>query len=507
MAAQGEYLENYDFSGGLNSNDPESLVADNQAIDLRNINLLDRGFEKRRGDSAFNSSAMVSGSTAIVGLGYMKYNSGTEFLNAVAGATFQTSSGLTGTMTNKTGAVTITSAQSNFWYPVNFNDLQIWFGGAPDAPFKYDGGAGNAAALGGSPPSARFVFGANNRIFGLSTSANPSRIFWPILSNPEDWTGTGSGNADVTVNDGEALQCGVVLDTDTAILFKNSSTHVMFLTRAPFPIFQLQRGIGIAGRNAFVNVNGTIFFITPSRRMKSTRDGSTFQDYPSWVDDLWDGTNSDNIPYIQGVYYQALEQIIWTVASGSSTKNNIAIIWDLRRKCWLYHPTGFDCNVMAIIQNRRLFAGHYDGKIYEKDKSGILNDASETSPGAIEAYWRSKWFAKNGPAGITHPHWIDHVVTSQTVGSFDASYGFDFVPDQSTSSFSQTGGSSLWDTALWDTATWGGETSLVGRQFVYGRGNYFNVKIGNDNESEPLVYQGYGLQMRPSRARKVLQGT
>jgi hypothetical protein len=46
---------------------------------------------------------MVSGSTAITGLGYIKFNSGTEYLNAVAGTKFYTSAGINGTMTDTTG--------------------------------------------------------------------------------------------------------------------------------------------------------------------------------------------------------------------------------------------------------------------------------------------------------------------------------------------------------------------------------------------------------------------
>jgi hypothetical protein len=36
-----------------------------------------------------------------------------------------------------------------------------------------------------------------------------------------------------------------------------------------------------------------------------------------------------------------------------------------------------------------MFAGHYNGKIYEKYVSSVFSDASETSPGAINGYWRS----------------------------------------------------------------------------------------------------------------------
>jgi hypothetical protein len=212
--------------------------------------------------------------------------------------------------------------------------LQIWFGGAPDVPFKYSG-SGNAVVLGGTPPSAATAFAANNRVFAISTAANPSRIYWPIIGNPEDWTGAGSGNADVSASDGEALQCGILNGPDTAILFKNSSTHLMALTRAPFPIYQLQKGTGIAGRNAWAYANGTIYFITPGCRLRSTSDGVNFETFPNDINDIFDSINPNRIANIYGQYYPGLEWVIFLVSTGSSTTNNYAIVWDLRHKCFL----------------------------------------------------------------------------------------------------------------------------------------------------------------------------
>src|SRR5439155_8063637 len=139
------------------------------------------------------------------------------------------------------------------------------------------------------------------------------------------------------------------------------STHMMFLTKAPFPIYQLQKGVGAAGRYAIVNVNGVIYFVTPSRRMKSTVDGKNFEVYPTNVDDLWDSINTTRVAFIVGQYYPNLDQIHWYVSTGSSSTNNGCIIWDLRRKAWLYHSTGFKANVACLAQNRRLFTGHYNG--------------------------------------------------------------------------------------------------------------------------------------------------
>ncbi len=78
MGANGPNVELKDFSGGLNTFDPEYIGDLKSSPDLDNIILLDTGFKKRNGDAAWNSSAMVSGATAVQGAGYIKFDSGTE---------------------------------------------------------------------------------------------------------------------------------------------------------------------------------------------------------------------------------------------------------------------------------------------------------------------------------------------------------------------------------------------------------------------------------------------
>lgn len=506
MAANGPSIQLNDFSGGLNTFDPEYVSPLNQSPDLDNLIILDKGFKKRNGDSTWNSSAMVSTSTAIAGMGYIKFNSGSEFLNAVAGTKFFTDAGLSGTMSDATGSVTITSGQNNIWTPVIYNNLQLWWGGAPDGPFKYSG-SGNISAVGGSPPSAFTAFVANNRVFPISTVANPSRLFWSVLGDPEDYAGAGSGNSDVNKSDGEALQCGVVVGPDTAILFKNTSTHLAILTRQPFPVYQLQKGIGISGRNAYAYANGVIYFVTPGLRMKSTVDGVNFQTYPNDINDIWDTINPTRVPYIQGQYYQPLEWIIFNVSTGSSTQNNYLIIWDIERKCFLRCTTGFKSNVLTLVQNRRLFGGHYNGKMYEKLKATVFSDGSETSPGAINAYWRTPYSGLSTEIDVTvHPIYVDIVALAETSSNLTASYGFDFTGPTTSQSFSLIAQGSLWDVALWDTGVWGGQNAIVITDFILGRGNLFSYTMANNTASQGFTVQGTTVRLKKDGARKVMAG-
>lgn len=502
MSARGPSVEIDDFSPGLNTFDPEYLSPVGQSPDLDNIILLDKGFKKRNGDSAFNSSAMASGA-AVTGGGYVQFNSGTEFLNAVAGSKFFTSTGLTGTMADATGALTITASATNYWTPVIFNNLQIWFGGAPDAPFKYSG-SGNAAVLGGSPPSAYTAFVANNRIFALGTAAAPSTVYWPILNNPEDWAGAGSGNASVNTSDGEGLQCGIVIGPDVALLFKKSSSHMMVLTRQPFPIYQLQKGIGVAGRQAFAFAHGVTYIVSPGRRMYSTVNGTDFQTYPNDINDIWDSINSTQISNIVGYYNQALERIEWMVSTGSNTTKNYCIIWDIKRQCFLRNTTGFKCNMAFTVQNRRFFAGHYNGVVYEKYVSTTYNDASETSPGIVDAYWRSPFKNTGGLDMTVDPLYFTVASLNEIATALELSYGFDFTTNLKTQTSSIVSPGGKWDVAVWDVDMWGGQNGVTSRMYVNGRGNLFSLKVRNAVASQGYTIQGISVRLKSDKARKEL---
>lgn len=502
MSGNGQNIELFDYTGGRNSADPEMLVPLNQAIDLQNINLLDRGFKKRNGNQTFNSTAMVSANTPVVGLGYVKFNSGFEYLNAIAGSKFFYNQSLTGTMSDGTGTLTITSGANFIWTPLVFNDTQIWVGGGPDAPISFVSGATSATALAGTPPQGTTGFVANNRVFIISDSAGPSTVYWCALNTPTDWSGSGSGNNLVGKLDGERLLFGVPIDTDVAIMFKNSSTHMMVLTSAPFPVYQLQKGVGAAGPWSYVSANGTVYFITPQRRMKSTRDGRTFNDFPDGMNDVWDQVSTSRLPFVYGIYYPSLYQIHWLVTVGAGSTNNATIIWDLRRNAWLYHPTGFKAVVGCMAQNRRLFTGHYNGKLYEQDKSGKYTDDSE-SGGVIDAYWRWPWMKGTGLSETIHPIWADFAFDTETAGTVDISYGFNFTGDQVTQTVSIQAAGGLWDSAVWGTDVWGGQTSTVQRVTVQGRGNTYNMRIRHNGTQAGFTFQGASLSLRGDRGRKI----
>ena len=483
----------FDFSGGLNTNAPVTSLPFNQAIDLQNINLLTSGgFEKRRGNSEFNASAMNSGAN-VQGIGYYRQSDSDDFLMAIAGAKIFKADSLDGTMDDITGAVAITAAQNNIWTHSVMNDLSIFVGGAPDAPIKYSG-AGNAAALGGTPPNGSFGIQLNNYFFIGNTAANPSRIQWSIFGNPEDWSGTGSGSQDVSKNDGDTLVGAAALQNDRLILFKQNSIYELIVRNPPFPLFPKIIGTGACGKSAIVVVDGIIYFITPEPRMKAF-DGYKIIDFPDAIDDVWNGLNTSRLAYIQGIYNKRLRQIWWICSNGAATANNYCIVWDLERKCWLRNTSGYGMNVIGLAQERRIFGGAYNGKIYELDKSSSYTDASE-STASINGYWRSGWFDIQSMIQNKYLPYVDINIVGQTSGTFSFSYGFDFAADRKTESRTMVSAGDKWDQFLWNVGLWGGQTDVSRLIFTKGKGKFFQYLLMNNNNNERFQVNGIEIPFK-----------
>lgn len=485
-----------DFTGGLNTKSPPSVIKQNQALYLSNLNIFSYGgFEKRYGNSEFNSSAMNSGAN-VQGLGYFRTALGTDYLMVICGAKIFKSDNLDGTMDDITGAVTITAGQNNLWTHTQMNNLSIFVGGsysAPDAPIKYNG-AGNAAALGGTPPSGLFCFSANNRAFIGSTAANRSRLYWSIVGNPEDWSGTGSGNQDIHKDDGDDLIGGVPIGLDTVLLFKQNSIYAMSIQASPFPVFPLFFKEGAVSRHGIVSVGDLTYFITPEPRMKAT-NGSQIFDFPSDIDDIWDGLEKDRLQYIQGIYYKRLNQILWMCSSDGATTNDICIIWDVARKCWLYHPTGFGMNAAVVASDRKLYTGGYNGKIYLQDDSSTYDDASESAT-PVSAEWRSGWMDISDFTSRKIPLYVEVNARTQESGTFEFSYGFDFSEDIRTEIISQTEQSgAVFGSAVYGVFRFGGVTDFTKMVLLKGSGKFIQFYIKNNNAGEALAINGISVSL------------
>ncbi len=480
---KGKYFSIRDFKGGYCGNLPSDQLEANQANDLDNIILAPGGlgWRSRLGNSKLNSVAMNSGAN-VQGIGYLLQADGDNWLMAVCGDKLFSSSSISGTMSDVTGAASITAGANNKWDFVTYNDAILGFGGsptAPNAPFTWSG-SGTATLLGGTAPSAYGAFSTNNRVFAFRTAASPSTIYWSIIGSATDFAGSGSGSAVIgSLSDNQKITAAVVISTNYLIVFKENSTYQMVISSSPFPSYTLFDTVGCVGKRAAVNIDGTVYFVTANKRMQST-NGETLAEYPNTADDLWNSVDTSTLEYTEGFREKGADydHLVWIVTI-SSTKR--AIVWDLLNKCWLRHTTGYKMNTVTRIDTGAVYMGGTDGFIYKPNQAATYADASEVAPGTITAYWRTGWLNEGTLDQIVQVQKLTAMFKTKASGSITIYYGFNFLPDTKNFTLSQVATSS--------------EARTQRSSMLTGRGNTVQFKIQQssaaiDTEISGLLLNG-----------------
>ena len=493
MSFRGKYLKIDDFSGGDCSALPDALLGPSQARQMDNIFILPEGlgFRSRGVTSYANPTEFGSAdSYPVIGVGMLEASSGTSYVLAIKkGKAYGATAGdlRTTTFVDRTGAVSIATAGTTSaertgyrWSFCQHNDLLIGFGGpstAPDAPFKWVGGANNIAALGGTPPSARFGFSASNRVFAGSTAADPATLYWSTLGNPEDWTGTGSGSVVVgNLDDGEPIEAACLLRNNLALIFKKNSIYQVDLSFAPFAPVLLFNGVGAEGVNSVTVADGLAYFVTPQKKLMAT-DGNKIKPIP---------TNTSNLqrmfygsPLVfrlrsrKGTTFSSAEFdciVVCGLSSGGDGDTVVSsVAWDINNECWLYFSTGYQFISGAMKQSTGYYYGGWSnqGRVFYPEYNMIISllatDDTGVSSGAINCFWTSGWLKLALVDEITRiMRFGVQTMTTESV-SYNATltYGYDFGSLSKSASLQVSGGAVV---------------PIHSDAFLSGRGKYFSFK-------------------------------
>lgn len=476
MAYTGKYFKIDDFGGGYCGNYPSSELAPNQAMSLDNIVVLPegKGFRSRGASTRVNATEFgTANAYPVIGLGVLPITNTNDNVLAVKnGKAYGSSTVLltrdSATFTDRTGGVTISSGGAAStettgykWYFVTFNGKLIGFGGPytnPDAPFKWAGETNNIAALGGSPPSAAFCFTANNRVFACRTAAAPSTLYWSILANAEDWTGSGSGSTAIgTLGDDTPITGACELSQNLALVFKRGAIYSVSLTAAPFSSQLLFQGVGCGHFSSLIVVDGVAYFIDPSSKQMKATDGSQVFSFPLTAGDLFSSYSATHYTTVARETGTDYDWIIWSMANVPQ-----AVVWDLRNKCWLYHSKGYNFSSAAHLSTGPLIYGYYNvGRV------GIISTDLSTDDfdgsASVVSKWRSGWMNPGNFDTPVRPTRLVLNADALASTTLTISYGFDFTADSRSATFSLTPDS--------------GDAQVLRRAFITGRGNVFQYYI------------------------------
>lgn len=388
------------FIGGLNTKASAITLPPDQMSAAQNVQILYGDLMKRKGSIAINATPFAS-SAAVHGLADWQTAAGQRYFVITAGTKIGQMADLGGTFSDVTGSVTITSGQNNQSIFASLNNLLVRCGGVtPDAPIKWSG-TGNAAALGGSPPTGNLCRTVNNFMFISGIGATPSRFYWSNVSDPETWN---SANfAEYRKNDGDVITAlsGIY---QTVVIFKrrcigNFNTIPPSSAASPTlgPLTTSIEGTGCVGAQAHDQLpDGRIVFLAPNAHVY-IYDGITIEDISdpeppkSNIQPTLDALPVGRLQYAVIRVYPTRKQVWISVTVGADTTNSTIYVYDYSISAWVSSFIGIAANVMCSVIDTRstpshpiiITTGNYAGTAYEQDK-GSTN--AEDPAGAIDGY-------------------------------------------------------------------------------------------------------------------------
>lgn len=252
-------------------------------------------------------------------------------------------------------------------------------------PHKFD--MTTYTTLGGGAPPFSISCAHYNLVFAAGDPNNPSRLYWCVPDDPEDWTGVGSGSLDVKIGDGDAIT-GLVSYKGTLIIFKGpykGSIHRLNgAVEADFVLSPLSTsGVTAAWQNSIFQFADDIGFVSPRGTVHSLSATDRFGDLTNAYLSLpINNYLKSHLNYTRHRYWWAVNnpstgQVFITVSKAGSPINNQLLVMDYRFMSmgessprWSYWDY-FNAQSLALSteygNQHRILAGDDEGNIWKLD--------------------------------------------------------------------------------------------------------------------------------------------
>lgn len=312
---------------------PFLLEADNVIYEF------DGGPHKMPGTSRLNSSAMESGAD-VKGL-YDFWITGTSFAPAQhrlchVGTTIKRDDA-DGTFTNLFTGLEVDKVPDY----TSFEDIVVIASDSTvDVPKSWDGTT--AQDLAGTPPNFAFSTVHKNRIWAAGDASNPSRLYYAISLNPEDWIGGGSGTIDIDPDDGDRIT-GIISHRNELWVFKGphkGSIHRITGSAPtgadPFARKIFIRGIGCVAHNTLFEFGNDVGFMWSDGTIHSLAATDAFGDFneaalsrPIHVY-LREHLTFNRLTHAHAVNWSDLGIVLFAVPIDASSQPNMVLMMDYR---------------------------------------------------------------------------------------------------------------------------------------------------------------------------------
>ena len=272
-----------------------------------------------------------------------------------------------------------------------FDDLLIIASDSTvDVPKSYD--QSTVQDLAGSPPNFAFSETHKNRHWAAGNAAVPSRLYFSVNVDPEDWVGSGSGTIDIDPDDGDVITA-IASHKDELWVFKGpykGSIH-RITGSAPtgtdtFARTTFINGLGAVGHNTLFRFGDDLGFMSPDGLIHSLNATAAFGDFHeatlsrpinSWIREH---VNNSRLKHAWAQTFDEYGVVLLSLPIDSSTNNNIILMMDYRFLAldepvrWAPWPA-FEMGALGRVVDSNvpaIFAGGNDGfvrKMFQPNRS------------------------------------------------------------------------------------------------------------------------------------------
>lgn len=386
-----------------------------------------------------------------------------------------------GTLTNRTGAITITDGADNLWQFINHqqgaNKYMIGVNGT-DAPFKWDG-SGNAEVLAGSPPNFHSIAKYHDTVFG----SDEENVYFSATGDPETWdTGEWVIPFEHTVtrviDNGNKLAC----------FFRKGTGSVQGYDILDFVAEEVEiRNVGCVGRLAATNVqfgkNFTKAIATVGEDGIWLIDES-FGSQKLFGDRFFEDLNRANL-HKSIVAYSHTDRLLYVALPKDDTENDYLIIIDMDTgAAW----PGPDIHTNSIRSMATMNDDSGNPFVYFVDNNGYAfkfnkdtkNYHTGSATQAIDFRWKSKNYDLKDiylMRGL--------IMLADAVGDYNVTvsvgFGLDLSDGDSGTITLESDGDLLGSTFILGASTLGGSGYVFNHlSGVYAFGRFMTIALEND---------------------------
>lgn len=499
------HYEFRDFSGGLNDDDNPAGLRINEFAQLLNAYWRGNNLRTRMGYEKHPQTTAITGTPAITGLYDFVFAEGDskEFV-CVAGTKIYKD--VSNTWTDITGAVTITAGQNNVFTFTTFKDTMVATNGV-DVPIKWTG-TGNAAVLGGSPPTAPYIYRKWNRLF--LTGHSGLIIRYSALGDHETWA---AGNTITPDSYGDEYVTGLGEWRDYLMLLTNKRIVPVSYTgdeTAPFAWASLAPlMVGCVHQRAFANIGDDAVFMS-DKGIHSVNITERYGDFEekflsySKIKNLFDGLAGARRKYAIALYYPPEQSVVFLVSDGGQSSNQIAIWLDLKGAAVKFSRwDNFTANAACIRRDSQQVPYIYFGNT--AGQTNRFREALDADAGAaFNKTVETPWVDLGEPAIVKYLRYLETEMEYGGTYSINVDIFYDYNMDADstlTLSMSGTVSTSLYNTAVYNTDVYSSAESIKIKNILKGRGKVFKLKFRNSAADQPFGMYRFVLCVKPGGTR------